>query len=105
MTVRIRKYSWQLAPGHIRDIRQQVFVDEQKVPPELEWDDTDEIADHFLAVLPDNTPVATGRMFTTLDDTAHIGRMAVLPDYRGKGLGEVMLRHIMTEAAGQVQDL
>mgnify|MGYP001627785039 CR=1 FL=1 len=105
MTVRVRKYSWQLAPRDVRDIRQTVFIDEQKVPPELEWDDTDEIADHFLAVLPDNTPAATARMFHTLDDTAHIGRMAVLARHRGTGLGEKMLRHLMSEAAGQVRDL
>lgn len=105
MTMRFRKYSWQLAPQDIRAIRQAVFIDEQKVPPELEWDDTDEIADHFLAVLPDNTPAATARMFYTLDDTAHIGRMAVRPEQRGTGLGEKLLRHLMTQAAGQVRDL
>ncbi|MFW5825257.1 MAG: GNAT family N-acetyltransferase [Marinobacter sp.] len=105
MKVRIRKYSWHLAPESLRDIRRAVFVGEQKVPPELEWDETDEIADHFLAVLPDNTPVATGRMFNTLDDTAHIGRMAVVPQYRGRGIGEAMLRHIMAEASGRVRDL
>lgn len=105
MTVRFRKYSWQLAPQALKGIRQAVFIEEQRVPPELEWDDTDEIADHFLAVLPDNTPIATGRMFNTLDDTAHIGRMAVLPQHRGKGIGEAMLRHLMSEATGQVRDI
>ena len=35
MKIRFRKYDWQLAPGSIRDIRQQVFIDEQKVPSEL----------------------------------------------------------------------
>lgn len=105
MTVRFRKYSWQLAPRELRDIRQAVFIDEQKVPPELEWDDTDEIADHFVAVLPDNTPVATARMFYTLDDTAHIGRMAVLPGQRGTGIGEQLLRHLMNHAASQVREL
>ncbi|MDX1800872.1 MAG: N-acetyltransferase, partial [Marinobacter sp.] len=49
MTLRIRKYSWQLAPGALRDIRKAVFIDEQQVPEELEWDDTDAIADHFIA--------------------------------------------------------
>lgn len=105
MTVRIRKYSWQLAPGHIRDIRQKVFVEEQKVPPELEWDYTDEIADHFLAVLPDNTPVGVARLFSTLGETGHIGRMAILPEFRGRGMGEAMLRHLITESAGQYQEL
>lgn len=105
MRVKIRKYSWQLAPGHIRDIRQRVFIDEQKVPPELEWDDTDEIADHYLAVLPDNTPVGTARLFSTLGETAHIGRMAILPGFRGRGVGEALLRHLITEAAGDYHEI
>jgi len=105
MRVKFRKYSWQLAPGHIRDIRQRVFVDEQKVPADLEWDDTDEIADHYLAVLPDNTPVGTARLFSTLGETAHIGRMAILPGFRGRGLGEAMLRHLITEAAGEYSEI
>lgn len=105
MTVRIRKYSWQLAPDHIRVIRQKVFVEEQKVPAELEWDATDEIADHFLAVLPDNTPAGVARLFSTLGETGHIGRMAILPEFRGQGIGEAMLRHLITESAGQYQEL
>ncbi|QSP93596.1 GNAT family N-acetyltransferase [Marinobacter salinisoli] len=99
MKVKFRKYSWQLAPGHIRDIREQVFIQEQDVPPELEWDDTDEIADHYLAVMPDNTPVGVARLFGTLGETAHIGRMAILPDFRDQGIGEALLRHVMTDAA------
>lgn len=105
MTLRFRKYSWQLAPRDIREIRQRVFVDEQQVPPELEWDDTDEIADHYLAVLPDNTPVGVARLFTTLDETAHIGRMAILPEFRGRKFGEALLRHLMCEAAGNCSEL
>ncbi|HTN33323.1 MAG TPA: GNAT family N-acetyltransferase [Marinobacter sp.] len=100
MTPRFRKYSWQLAPRHIREIRQRVFIDEQHVPPALEWDDTDEIADHYLAVLPGNTPVGVARLFTTLDETAHIGRMAILPEFRGRGIGVALLRHLIREAAG-----
>lgn len=98
--VRIRKYSWPLAPGHIRDIRQRVFVEEQKVPPELEWDDTDDIADHYLAVTEDNEPAGVARLFSTLDETAHIGRMAVLPEFRGKGVGDALLKHLISDAAG-----
>ncbi|WP_375171826.1 GNAT family N-acetyltransferase [Marinobacter sp.] len=105
MRLKFRKYSWQLAPGHIRDIRQRVFIDEQKVPPELEWDDTDEIADHYLAVLPDNTPVGTARMFSALGETGHIGRMAILPGFRGRGVGEALLQHLVAEADGQFDEL
>ena len=105
MNVRVRKYSWQLAPADVRNIRQSVFVDEQKVPPELEWDDTDEIADHYLMVLPDNTPAGVARLFSTLEETAHIGRMAILPAHRGKGLGEVLLRHLVSEASERFTEL
>ncbi|MGO1658587.1 MAG: GNAT family N-acetyltransferase [Marinobacter sp.] len=105
MTIRIRKYSWQLAPQQIWSIRKKVFVEEQKVPPELEWDHTDEIADHFLAVLPDNTPVGAARLFSTLGETGHIGRMAILPEFRGRGIGEAMLRHLISASAGQYQEL
>lgn len=103
--IRIRKYSWQLAPGHIRDIRRRVFIEEQGVPPELEWDATDDIADHYLAVLPDNTPVGVARLFGTLEETAHIGRMAILPEHRGQGIGEALLRQLMADAAGQFQEI
>lgn len=105
MDLRFRKYSWQLAPASVRDIRQQVFIDEQKVPPELEWDDTDEIADHYLAVDSANRPVATARMFSALEETGYIGRMAVLPEARGKGVGEALLKHLIGEAAGSYQEL
>ncbi len=105
MKPRFRKYSWQLAPDSIRDIRQRVFIDEQRVPPALEWDDTDEIADHYLAVDRNNQPIATARLFSTLEETGYIGRMAVLPEHRGKGIGDALFRHLMAESAGRFQEL
>lgn len=105
MDIRFRKYSWQLAPASIRDIRERVFIREQKVPPELEWDQTDEIADHYLAVLPDNTPAGVARLFSTLEETGHIGRMAILPEHRGSGIGEALLRHLIQESAGRFSEL
>lgn len=105
MDIRFRKYSWQLAPSSVREIRQRVFIDEQKVPPELEWDQTDEIADHYLAVGPDNNPVGVARLFSTLEETGHIGRMAILPEHRGQGIGETLLRHLIRESAGRFSEL
>ena len=105
MTVRIRKYSWQLVPDTLKNIRQRVFVEEQKVPPALEWDATDEIADHYLMVLPDNTPVGVARLFSTLDEVAHIGRMAILPAFRGQGFGRHLLQYLMEEAGEQFSEL
>ncbi|MDV2079068.1 GNAT family N-acetyltransferase [Marinobacter xestospongiae] len=105
MSFRVRKYSWQLAPSSVQEIRQQVFIDEQGVPADEEWDDTDEIADHYLAVSHDNRPAGVARLFPSVTDTAHIGRMAVLPEFRGRGVGARLLEHMVREAAGQYQDL
>lgn len=105
MTVQIHKYSWQLAPEAIQKIRYKVFVEEQDVPPELEWDATDSVADHFLAVLPDNTPVGVARLFCTEGNIGHIGRMAILPNFRGQGIGEALLQHLVAESAGHYKQL
>lgn len=70
----------------IRFIRETVFIKEQSVPPELEWDEHDATALHLLAY-QDKQPVATARM---LDD-GHIGRLSVLAEYRKTGIGSRML--------------
>lgn len=67
---------------HILHIREQVFIVEQKVPPELEVDKHDSLSRHVL-LFSDATPVATGRL--TAD--GHIGRVAVLTNHRHQGYG------------------
>lgn len=70
----------------IKYIREQVFIIEQHVPVELEWDGLDDDAVQLL-VTDNEQPVATSRM---LHD-GHIGRMAVMPEHRYKGIGSQML--------------
>lgn len=77
----------------ISAIREAVFIKEQGVPPELEYDGLDDTAAHVLAFVGEQ-PVGTGRV---LDD-GHIGRIAVLPEYRGKGVGARIVLSL-TEAA------
>lgn len=67
-------------------IRQRVFIEEQHVPVDLEWDETDEAAIHLLASL-DGQAVGCARVMPE----GYIGRMAVLPAWRGKGIGEALL--------------
>jgi predicted GNAT family N-acyltransferase len=74
-------------------IRAKVFIEEQKVPPELEWDDKDKIATHFILYL-DQKPIGTARVFLE-DNNWYIGRMAVLKEYRGKGYGKFIMQEIM----------
>ena len=71
-------------------IRYEVFVDEQNVPEELEIDGLDGEAKHVLAFV-DGVPIGTGRI---LDD-GHIGRVAVLKDYRGFGIGKSIMKDLI----------
>ena len=73
----------------IEKIRSTVFIHEQNVPIELEWDEYDKDSTHILAYY-DGMPVATARL---LKD-GHIGRMAVLKEYRNRHIGENMLKFL-----------
>ncbi|MBU3824454.1 MAG: GNAT family N-acetyltransferase [Candidatus Oceanisphaera merdipullorum] len=79
---------------HIKHIRETVFIAEQQVPAELEFDGLDEAALQLLVAV-DGQYVGTGRM---LDD-GHIGRIAILKDFRGLGLGAKMVQALVDEAA------
>jgi len=78
----------------INAIRKEVFILEQGVPPELEFDGLDDTAAHVLAFVSDQ-PVGTGRVLAD----GHIGRIAVLCDCRGQGLGAEIVLALVDEAA------
>jgi predicted GNAT family N-acyltransferase len=81
-----------------QQIRRQVFVEEQGIPAVLEYDDADSIATHVLAY-QDNLAVATGRLLIGADGQGVLGRIAVLPAYRGCGLGGQIVRQLEAYAA------
>jgi predicted GNAT family N-acyltransferase len=78
---------------HAHDIRRRVFIEEQHVPEEIEMDDDDAHAFHALAIL-DGTPVGCGR-FVAHGNEVKIGRMAVLPNLRTRGIGREILLFLM----------
>jgi predicted GNAT family N-acyltransferase len=86
--------TWQHCADQARPIRHQVFVVEQNVPPELELDDQDAVSDHALAYADDGQAIGTGRL---LPD-GHIGRVAVLPKWRGQGAGEKIMQALVAQA-------
>jgi len=79
----------------IRKIRYEVFVLEQKVDEEEEYDEFEETSHHFLA-LADEKPVGTARWRKT-DKGFKLERFAVLKEYRGLHVGDKILRKILAE--------
>jgi len=77
-----------------RAVREQVFVVEQGVSREDEWDASDATARHVLARDLTGNPIGTGRLTTD----RMIGRMAVLRDWRGRHVGEAMLNLLLEQA-------
>lgn len=73
------------------DVREDVFIREQRVPPDLDRDDDDPDCTHVLARSLDGTAIGTGR----LAPDGRIGRMAVLCDWRGRGVGTTLLRTLL----------
>lgn len=71
----------------LRAVRDRVFVEEQQVPPELEHDAIDPECVHVIAFDQHYRPIGTGR----LTPERRIGRMAVLREWRGRGVGDAML--------------
>jgi predicted GNAT family N-acyltransferase len=90
----IRTASWQEDSRALRAVREMVFIREQGVPVELEWDEFDVACVHLLARDSLGNPIGTARL---LPD-ASIGRMAVLKDWRGKGVGSALLHQLLKEA-------
>jgi len=86
-----------LHAADIRHIRHTVFVLEQAIPASLEWDGLDARCIHALGLLEDGRAVATGR----LQDDGRIGRMAVLTDWRGQGIGRAILEYLLGLARHQ----
>jgi predicted GNAT family N-acyltransferase len=81
-------------------IRKQVFVEEQKVPQDMEIDEKDESPEacHHLLMLEKGLPVATGRWFAYKPHTAKLQRVAVVQDQRGKGFGKQMILALEKQA-------
>ena len=85
---------WDSLRDHAQSLRVEVFVVEQGVPIELEWDEADEVSTHAVAYDEAGQVIATGRL---LPD-GHIGRMVVRKSARGNGIGSEVLAALLAEA-------
>ncbi|WP_137819220.1 GNAT family N-acetyltransferase [Pseudomonas sp. 2FG] len=91
--IHVRVANWQKDNADLRRIRETVFIAEQAVPPELEWDAEDASAVHFLA-LDGDYAIGAARL---LPD-GHIGRVSVLKDWRGLKVGDALMNAVIAEA-------
>jgi len=94
--IKIYIADWLTENNKLTGIRRQVFIEEQMVPKELEWDEFDNSSTHFLVSYQGET-VACAR----LQADGKIGRMAVLKEYRNQGIGHRILQFILQEAGNK----
>jgi predicted GNAT family N-acyltransferase len=93
----IQLMRWPDALPYARAVREQVFIVEQGVPSELEWDDWDPRSDHAVALDPDSNAIGTARLLPS----GRIGRMAVLGHWRRKAVGAALLKALLQLARGR----
>lgn len=85
--------NWQQKNKELKQVRSAVFIEEQHVPENMEWDEFDSQSIHFL-VLQNNTAIATAR----LKPDGQIGRIAVMKNYRRKGIAKKLLTTVISHA-------
>ena len=87
----VRLVDWSEAGEGLRAVRRAVFIDEQSIPEDMEWDEFDEVCRHAIAEDAAGTAIGCGRL---LPD-GHVGRLAVLAAWRGRGVGAALLGHLV----------
>ncbi|MEQ1134966.1 GNAT family N-acetyltransferase [Acinetobacter seifertii] len=87
---------WEQLEKDAKYIREQVFIQEQGIASEDEWDDFDATAVHFM-VYDKEQPIATARLLPQHS----VGRVAVLMPYRKQGIGKILMQHIIDYARNQ----
>ena len=94
--LKVEIVKWIDSHAQLKNIREKVFIQEQKVTPQLEWDGMDEKAIHFL-VFNDKAAIGCARAIV-IKDHMQLGRMAVLKEYRGQGIGGALIEKAVTTA-------
>lgn len=89
--------TWQEGETPLRAIRTRVFIQEQNVPAALEWDGEDAQAVHAVAWDAAGRAIGSARVLLR-EASAHIGRMAVLVEWRGQGVGSALLECVVEAA-------
>ena len=89
------------AYNHVFNIRTTVFVEEESIDQEDEYDGFDHLSTHYLATY-DGEPAGTARWRTMpVSQKVRLERLAVLPAYREKGVGKALIEHVLAEVPKQ----
>jgi YbgC/YbaW family acyl-CoA thioester hydrolase len=96
--LQVRVGTWEELGRDASAIRTRVFVEEQRIPADLEWDEADAAAVHAVAYNRLGQPIATGRLLHPEPGTAKVGRMAVHPVLRGSRIGQQVLQALTLAA-------
>ena len=96
--VQVELGSWQTLEEDARQVRTGVFLEEQRIPVDMEWDEHDEGAVHAIARNRLGLAVGTGRLLQHAPGVSRIGRMAVNRVLRGTNVGRDVLRALMLAA-------
>ena len=94
--LKVEIVKWIDGHAQLKNIREKVFIQEQRVTPELEWDGMDEMAIHFL-VFKDEEAIGCARAIV-IKSQMQLGRMAVLKEYRGQGVGSTLIEKAIVTA-------
>lgn len=96
--LQIKTGDWKALGADASKVRTAVFVTEQGIPMEMEWDEADNTAVHAVAYNGLGQGIATGRLVTQAEGVGKIGRMAVHRALRGSGAGGEILNALMAVA-------
>lgn len=86
--------SWHDGEPLLRSVREAVFIREQAIPEELEWDGLDETSRHALALSHQGDAIGCGR----IQANGHVGRIAVLPQWRKQKVGTAIMEALLDYA-------
>ena len=89
--------SWHDGEPLLRALREKIFIQEQGVSAELEWDGKDEASLHALVLTPNGDAIGCGR----ITPDGHIGRVAVLPEWRRKRVASAIMEILIDRARSQ----
>ena len=95
----IRTGSWDELQNDAKLIREQVFIQEQQIAVEDEWDAEDAVSVHFV-IYDQDQPIATARLLKNNS----VGRVAVLKSHRGTGIGKLLMQQIIQQAKHQQRE-